>query len=128
MPLPVAGGLFAWLVGLFGSAIGGFATWLMQRFVYEKAIHYALVTAFLVAAAGMFLAVTLSVKAAVIAVQVGMPNSLAIVTYFLPGNLGQIIALLVTARLALNIYTWTTRVMAAYLPGAPGYGSLVQRG
>lgn len=128
MPLPVVGGLFAWLVGLFGSAIGGFATWLMQRFVYEKAIHYALITAFLGSAAAMFVAVTLAVKAAVIAIQISMPNSLAIVTYFLPGNLGQIIALLVTSRIALNIYTWTVRVMAAYLPGAPGYGSLVHRG
>lgn len=125
MPLPVAGGIFAWLVGLFGSAIGSFATWLMQRFVYEKAIRYALITAFLGAAAGMWVAVTLAVKAAVIAIQIGMPNSLAIVTYFLPSNTGQVIGVLVTARLSLVIYRWTVRVMSAYLPGAPGYGSLI---
>jgi hypothetical protein len=122
MPLPIAGGIFAWLVGLFGSAIGSLATWFMQRMVYEKAVHYALITAFLVTASGLFLAVSLSIKAAILAIQYNMPPMLAAVTFFLPTNINQVLALIVTVRVARSIYALTIRTMAAYLPGNPSYG------
>lgn len=125
MPLPIAGGIFAWLVGLFGSAIGSFATWLMQRMVYEKAIRYALITAFLVTASGLFLGVSLTIKAAVLALQYTMPASLVMVTFFLPSNINQILAAIVTVRVARTLYALTINTIRAYLPGAPGYGSLI---
>lgn len=127
MPLPIAGGIFAWLVGLFGSAIGSFATWLMQRMVYEKAIRYALITAFLVTASGLFLGVSLTIKATVLALQYSMPPSLALVTFFLPSNINQVLAAIVTVRVARSLYALTVNTIRAYLPGNPNYGLNVGR-
>lgn len=125
MPLPVAGGIFAWLIGLFGSAMGSFATWLMQRMIYEKAIQYTLITAGMTAMAGLAVTITLAIKAAIIAAQIAMPGSLGLATYFLPSNMAQIIGILMTARVSMAVYRWTCSVIAAYMPGAPGYKSLI---
>jgi hypothetical protein len=112
-------------VGLFTSAFTSFATWLITRFAYEKAIHYALVTAFLVAAAALTVGISVSVKALIIAAQVNMPNSLGMATYFLPGNINQVFGLIVTIRVSLSLYRWTVATMSAYLPSNPKHGLML---
>lgn len=118
MPLPIAGGIFAWLVGLFGSTFGSLVTWLMARMVYERALHITLVTAFLVAASSLTVGLALGIKAAIYAARITMPPILAAGTYFLPSNINVILALIVTARVSISLYRWTVSTLAAYLPGS----------
>lgn len=117
--MPLIAPLWAWLVGLLGSLVTTVATWLIGRVAFDRAMHYALVTAFVVAVAALFLALTVSVKALILGARVAMPNSLAIATFFLPGSIAQIIASIVTARVSVGVYRWTVATMAAYLPITP---------
>lgn len=115
MPLPVVG-FFAWFLGLAGSVFGTFTTWMIGRMVYEKAVRYALITAFLVAAAALTLTISLSIKAAIFAAQVFIPSPYNTFTYFLPHNVNQVFALIVTVRVSLMLYRWTVATMGAYVP------------
>lgn len=117
--MPIVAPVFAWIVSLLGSVVTSVATWLVGRMAFERAMHYALVTAFVVAAGGLFLGVTLSVKAAILGARVVMPQSLGIATFFLPASIGQIIGFIVTARVSVALYRWTVATMAAYLPITP---------
>lgn len=124
MPLPAVG-FFAWLLGLVTSSFTSLATWLVARFAYEKAVQYALITAFLVAAATLMITLSLAVKAAIFGLQVAMPNSLGLATYFLPGNINQIFAYIVTLRTSRFLYRWTVSTMSAYLPHDPKHGLML---
>jgi len=115
MPLPLIG-FFPWLVALFGSLVTSIFTWFLQRVVYEKAVQYALITAGLIAIAALTLSVSLTIKAAIIALRVTMPTSLGMATYFLPSNINLMIGVIVTARVARSVYRWTVTTMAAYIP------------
>jgi len=120
--MPVIAPLWAWIVGLLGSVVSSVATWLIGRMAFEKAINYALITGFLVAASALFLAVTLSIKAAILSARVSMPGSLGMATFFLPASISQIFAFIVTARVSVAVYRWTVNTMAAYLPHNPRTG------
>ena len=120
MALPLIG-LWPWLVGLVTSAFTSFATFLIGRMVYEKAVHYALVTAFVVAAGALTVGLAASLKAAIFAVQIGMPNSLGAATYFLPSNINIIFGMIITIRVSNFLYRWTMSTMAAYVPNNPNY-------
>jgi len=120
--MPVIAPLWAWIVGLLGSVVSSVATWLIGRMAFEKAINYALITGFLVAAAALFLAVTLTIKAAILGARVSMPGSLGMATFFLPASISQIFAFIVTARVSASVYRWTINTMAAYLPHNPRTG------
>lgn len=120
--MPVVAPLWAWLVGLFGSLFTSFATWLMGRFAFERAVTYALVSAFLVAAAALFLALTLTVKALVLGARVSMPQTLGMATFFLPSSIAQILSAIVTVRVSMSLYRWTVNTMAAYIPHNPRTG------
>jgi len=122
--MPVIG-FFAWLIGLVTTAFTSFATMLIGRMVYEKAIQYALTTAFLVAAAGLTVTVSLVIKTAIMSAQITMPPLLASVTYFLPVNINTILAVIVTIRVSSAVYRWTVKVMSAYLPSDPRHGLLL---
>ena len=124
MPLPAIG-FFGWLIGLVTSSFTSFATWLIGRMAYEKAVQYALITAFLVAAATAMVTLSLAVKAAIFGLQVAMPNSLVLATYFLPSNINQIFAYIVTLRTSRFIYRWTVSTMSAYLPHDPKHGLML---
>jgi len=120
--MPVIAPLWAWLVGLLGSLVSSVATFLVGRMAFERAIHYALITGFLVAAAALFLGVTVAIKAAILGARVAMPASLGMATFFLPASISQVLAFIVTARVSHAVYRWTVNTMAAYLPGNPRQG------
>lgn len=109
MPLPIAGGLFAWLVGLVGSAASAAFTWFATHTAYKMALHYARVTAFILVAGGLFLALSLAIKTAILAARITMPDSLGQATYFLPSNINTIFALVVTLRVSAALYQWSIR-------------------
>lgn len=115
MPLPAIG-FFAWFLGLITSTFTTFVTWMIGRMVYEKAVHYALVTAFVIAASALTLTISLSIKALVIGAQIYMPSPYNQFTYFLPNNINQIFAIIVTTRVGLTLYRWTVSVLSAYVP------------
>jgi len=117
--MPVIAPLWAWIVGLLGSLVSSVATWFVGRVAFERAMHYALVTAFIVASAGLFLTLTLAVKAAILGARVAMPQTLGMATFFLPGSIAQIFATIVTVRVAAGIYRWTVATLSAYLPITP---------
>jgi len=121
MPLPIVGGIFAWLVGLFGTTFTAFCTWLITRLVYEKAVQYALITAFLVAAAALTLTISMTITAAIFGAQIFMPNSLGMAPYFLPSNINQIFGLIVTIRVSFALYRWTVTTMRYYIPPSNVY-------
>jgi len=125
--LPIAGGLWAWFVGLFTSTFSAFTAWMIGKIAYEKAVQIALVTAFLVAAAALTVGVSLSIKALIIGARVAMPNSLGMATYFLPSNVNTVLSIIVTMRVSAALYRWTVATMGAYVPGNPNTG-LVGRG
>lgn len=111
--------LAAWLVSIFGSALSSFMTWMMARFAYETALRITLTTAFLVTAAGMASALSLTIKAAVMQAQVGLPGFLQMAVQFLPPNINQVFAIIITIRIAKLIYQWTVNGLSAYLPNNP---------
>jgi len=120
--MPIIAPLWAWLVGLLGTLFSTFATWLVGRFAFERAVTYALVSAFLVAAAAVFLTLTLTVKAVIIGARVAMPQSLGLATFFLPASIAQIFSAIVTVRVSMSLYRWTVNTMAAYIPHNPRAG------
>lgn len=121
MPLPALG-FFAWFIQLFGTTFGALATWLTTKFIYERAIQITLVTAFLVSASGLFLTVSTTIKMSVLALRMSLPPVMAMGAFFLPSNLNQIIAAIVTIRVTAALYRWTVGVLAAYLPQSPNVG------
>lgn len=123
MPLPVVA-FFPWLIGLLASVTTSAFTWFVSRMVFEKAVQYALITAFLVAAAALTVTVSLSIKAAIFAARVAMPNSLGMATYFLPGNINTVFAIIFTMRVSMALYRWTVATMSYYLPSKTGAGLL----
>jgi len=120
--MPIVAPLWTWLVGLLGSLFASFATWLMGRFVFERAVTYALLTAFLVASAALFLALTMAVKSAILGARVSMPQTLGVATFFLPGSIAQILSIIVTVRVSASVYRWTVNTMSAYIPHNPRTG------
>ena len=115
MPLPAIG-FFAWLFGLVTSSFTAFTTFLITKMVYEKAVQFAFVTAFLVAAGALTVSISLSIKATIIAAQIYLPPAMAVATYFLPNNVNQVMALIVTIRVSVSLYRWTVATLAAYVP------------
>jgi len=120
--MPIIAPLWTWIVGLLGSFFTTFATWLMGRFAFERAVTYALISAFLVAAAALFLALTLTIKAVVLGARVVMPQTLGIATFFLPASIAQILPAIVTVRVSASVYRWTVNTMASYMPHNPRTG------
>lgn len=114
MPLPIVGGLFAWLLGLVGSTATAVFTWVVARQTFTIALHYARVTAFVITAGALFLAVSLTIKAAIFAARVAMPSSLGMATYFLPGNINSVLAIFVVVRVSAAVYAWTLRNIKIY--------------
>lgn len=108
--------LAAWLVSLFGSVLSSFMTWLMARFAYETALRITLTTAFLVTAAAMATALSLSIKTAVMTAQVGLPPIFSGAVMFLPPNLNKVMAIIITVRISKVLYRWTVSALGAYLP------------
>lgn len=117
--------LAAWLVSLFGSVLTSFMTWFMARFAYETALKITLTTAFLVTAAAMATALSLTIKTAVMAAQVGLPSFLSGAVMFLPPNLNQVMAIIITVRIGKTLYRWTLASIAAYLPSDPKHGLML---
>ncbi len=109
MALPIAGGLFAWFVGLIGLTATKAFTWFLAFFTYRTAVGLARAVAFILVAASMLVALSLGMKAAILGVQQTMPQSLGQFTYFLPANLNQIFAVVVTLRISAFLYQWTLR-------------------
>ena len=114
--MPIIAPLWGWLVGLLGSVVSAAATFFIGRVAIDRAFQYALITGFLVASASLFLALTLTVKAAILGARVAMPQSLGMATFFLPASISQILATVVTVRVSSAIYRWTVSTMSAYLP------------
>lgn len=119
----------AWLVSLFGTVLSSFMTWLMARFAYETALRITLTTAFLVTAAAMATALSLTIKTAVMTAQVGLPPIFAGAVMFLPPNLNKVMAIMITIRISKVLYQWTVSSISAYLPSnawmkwTPGAGA-----
>lgn len=117
--------LAAWLVSLFGTVLSSFMTWFMARFAYETALRITLTTAFLVTAAAMATALSLTIKTAVMSAQVGLPPFIAGAVMFLPPNLNKVMAIIITIRIAKLLYQWTLAGIAAYLPSDPKHGLML---
>lgn len=115
MALPLVG-VFAWFIGLFTTTFTSFAAWMIGRMVYARAVQYALITGFLVVAAGMTLGIAVTIKALIFAAQVALPNSLGLFTYFLPSNINIIFGLIVTIRVAHSLYRWSVTTLKYYIP------------
>lgn len=117
--------LAAWLVSLFGSVLTSFMTWFMARFAYETALKITLTTAFLVTSAAMATALSLTIKTAVMAAHVSLPSFLSGAVMFLPPNLNQVMAIIITVRIGKTLYRWTLAGIAAYLPSGPKHGVML---
>lgn len=117
--MPIIAPLWSWLVGLLGAVVSSVATWLIGRVAFALAMRYALITGFLVAAGALFVALTVAIKAALLGARIAMPQSLGMLTYFLPPSIAQIIAFIVLLRVSTSIHRWTVNTMAAYLPITP---------
>lgn len=111
--------LAAWLVSLFGTVLSSFMTWFMARFAYETALRITLTTAFLVTAAAMATALSLTIKTAVMSAQVSLPPIFAGALMFLPPNLNKVMSIIITIRIAKLLYQWTVSGLSAYLPNNP---------
>lgn len=124
MPLPIAGGIFAWLIGLFATSMTSFLTWLMSRMIYERALQITLVTGFLIAISALTVSLAIGIKVAILAVRITMPGIISAGTYFLPSNINVVLSLIVSARVSVALYRWTVATLSYYLPSAPGYKGL----
>lgn len=109
----------AWLVSLFGTVLSSAMTWFMARFAYETALKITLTTAFLVTAAAMATALSLTIKTAVMSAQVSLPPIIAGAVMFLPPNLNKVMAIIITIRISKLLYQWTVSGLSAYLPNNP---------
>lgn len=111
MPLPIAGGIAAWFLGLIGAVASKAFTWAMLFFAHRTAVSVARAVAFITVSGSLVVALSVAMKVAILAVQTAMPPSLAAFTYFLPSNLNQIFAVFVTLRISTFLYSWTVRNM-----------------
>jgi hypothetical protein len=123
MALPLVG-FFPWLLGLFTTALGSLLTWLMSYFAYRKAFELTVISGFLVVAGAMTVGIAVTIKALVIGLRMTLPDILSASTYFLPNNINQFLAAVITLRVSVFLYRWTLQTLNYYLPKS-GYGSLV---
>jgi hypothetical protein len=123
--MPLIAPLWAWIVGLLGSVVSTAASFFITRVAFDKAINYALITGFIVAASGLFLALVLTTKTVIFGARIAMPASLGAATYFLPPSLPVMVSAITTFRVSAAIYRWTVQTMSAYLPHDPKHGLLL---
>lgn len=114
MPLPALA-FFPWLVGLFSSTIAAVFTFFASFFALRYAAKFTVVTAYLIAIAALTAAVAAAIKLAIFGIQVSMPNSLGIATYFLPANINAVIGAFVSIRVSFYLYRWTSDRLTAYV-------------
>jgi len=106
------------LAGVFVGALGAFVTkvfeFVYQFFAYKLARNIAVGAGAIVAAAALTLAMAQGIKAALLLARVAMPQTLATVTYFLPANINQIIAVAVTLGTVRFIWSWSMANLARF--------------
>lgn len=120
MPVPIIA-FFPWLIGVFSSILTTLFTWFITQFAARRAVRFALVTTFLIAAGAMTVTVAVAIKAMIMQIQISMPGGLGEATYFLPSNINQVIAIYFTMRVSFYLYNWMTFVISAYVEGLPGH-------
>lgn len=115
-----------WLTAVFGAVISRLFAVLMGVFVWRTAQRIAMGTAFILASAGLFGTMALSVKAAILGARAMMPPALSLFTYFLPSDINLYIATMVTVRLIHFVWAWTQNNLRTFAGGSAsgGYGGL----
>lgn len=117
MPFPLlAVPVGTWLMGLVTTAFTSFCTWLVSKMIYERAVAFALTTAFIFTAISLTLGISLSIKALIIGARITMPGSLGLATFFLPPNINTVFGIIVTVRVSRALYRWTIETFSAYVP------------
>jgi uncharacterized membrane protein len=103
-----------WVVTLAGLGVSRVFTFFMAFLAYSTAKKAALVTAYIVASAALFLTMAGAIKAIVIGARYAMPSSLASFTYFLPSSINFLISSIVMVKTTHYVWRWTQKNLASY--------------
>lgn len=110
MPLPLA----PLITGALGAIVTKVFDFLYQFFAYKIARNLAVGAAAVTVAAGLTLAIAQTIKIAILGARVLMPASMSAFTYFLPSNINQIIAVIVTVKVSHFTWQWSMKNLSRY--------------
>jgi len=110
MALPLAGVL----VGALGAVVTKVFEFVYQFFAYKLAKRIAIGAGAIAAAAALTVAMAQGIKVALLLARVAMPQFMASATYFLPANINQIIAVVITIASIRFIWSWSMKNLARF--------------
>lgn len=110
MALPLAGVV----VGALGAVVAKVFEFVYQFFAYKLAKRIAIGAGAIAAAAALTVAMAQGIKVALLLARVAMPPFMAAATYFLPANINQIIAVMITIASIRFIWSWSLKNLARF--------------
>lgn len=110
MPVPLAGVVVAAL----GAVVAKVFEFAYQFFAYKLAKRIAVGAGAITAAAALTLAMAQGIKIALLLARVAMPQFMATATFFLPANINQIIAVMITVASVRFLWSWSMKNLARF--------------
>lgn len=110
MPVPLA----PLITGALGAIVTKVFDFFYQFFAYKIARNLAVGAGAVAVAAMMTLTMAQAIKVLILGARILMPPSMAAFTYFLPANINQFIAVIVTVKLTHFIWQWSMKNLARY--------------
>lgn len=102
------------VISALGAVVAKVFDFLYQFLAYKLARNLAVGVGAVVAAAALTLAMAQGIKVAVMAARVLLPPAYSAGLAFLPTNLNQVIALIVTIRISHFVWQWSMKNLARY--------------
>jgi len=102
------------VVSALGAVVVRVFDFLYQFLAYKLARNLAVGVAAVIAAAALTVAMAQGIKLAVMAARVALPPAYGAGLAFLPANLNQVIAIIITVRVSHFIWQWSMKNLARY--------------
>lgn len=110
MPLP----LMPIVISALGAVVAKVFEFTYQFFAFKLARNLAIGAAAVVAAAALTLTMATTIKGLLVAAKMALPPAMAVGLAFLPSNINQVVALIITIRSTHFIWQWSMKNLARY--------------
>lgn len=102
------------VISALGAVVAKVFDFLYQFLAYKLARNLAVGVGAVVAAAALTLTMAQSIKVAVMAARAALPPAFAAGLAFVPPNVNQVIAIIITVRISHFIWQWSMKNLARY--------------
>lgn len=102
------------VVSALGAVVAKIFDFIYQFLAYKLARNLAIGVAAVISAATLTLAMAQAIKLAIMAARVALPPAFAAGLAFIPSNLNQVVALIITVRVSHFIWQWSMKNLSRY--------------